>query len=196
MGYTRYFIYKHPITNFVFQDPLDGLRGMRRRSVIVSVAMITFLANLILNEFVFDDDDSLSNDWDELRNNMTLTRHLIITVLLAVALFLVNLLLSGFYALPDTWLCSSWVCSYCKYKIYYTAFMLFLLNALLFVFMAINKVTVFMDWLVSYGLYAAIVTPITITASYVCFGGKESEAKRDRINKRNSHQELASMDYA
>jgi hypothetical protein len=185
MGFVRYFFYNHSALNFVFQDPRDPLRGFRRRSVILSVVLLTFLLNVIVQRIWFDGEDaSLRDDFRELADDRRVNDHLWSQIGIALTLYVAQGLLGFYYGLPERAICSPPCCAPLRWQIKFNALWLLLINVAVYFALVFGESQVFLSWLFTYALYSLIIEPLLLIVGYVCCGGKESERIRDLEEER------------
>jgi len=180
MGFFRFFSYRHPILNFIFQDPNDKLKGFLRRAVILNVLTLTFTFTIINDQLLFHGKENTKSDLQTLANDHVATHHLIVTVAYTCGIFVIEWLNEFIYGMT-TWSCMQTpCCAYFRWTILSNALWLFVLNVALYVALLREKSDLFLGWLFSYGLYALAIAPLWIIISYTCLGGKQKEKLLER----------------
>jgi len=146
MGFIVYFFQKHPILNFVFQDPDDPVKGFRRRTITLTVLFITFSFTM-LNDHVFYDGWDTERDFDHLRETKKFSDHLGLTIAFSGFMMIAEWLLEAYYKLPDRWCCSWPCCMPFRYAVYYNVVWVFLVYLIVYVAVLRNYPNVFLGML-------------------------------------------------
>jgi len=205
MGFLSFFLVKHPVTNLIFQDPDDLLKGFRRRTLTLTVIFLTFTFSIINDRLIYPGDNTQS-DFDQLRDSHTATDHFIVTIVYSCCIFILEFWLEFVYSLPDRACCRAPCCIGFRIAVYSEVLWVLLINIIVYAVALRDYPEIFLGWLLSYAIYAVIVTPLSLIARYFCFGGKEREKikqlERERdlghnLNSgRSENEKLNSISYA
>jgi len=189
-NFLKFFTYKHPLLNFIFQDPQDPIKGLMRRAVILSTFTLTFTLTIINDHVFFDGTDTTNSDLSTLVHEHEMTKHLGVTLVISAFISVVAWWNEFLYKMT-TWKCMQYPCCYYfKGSLYFEALWVFLFNALLYGLVLRSHSELFVGWIFSYLLYCGIVVPVMILVSYFLLGGKERMRLQELEQNGNYHHRL------
>lgn len=189
-NFVKFFIYKHPVLNFIVQDPNDPIKGLMRRAVILSTFTMTFTLTVLNDHVFFDGTDTTNSDLSTLVHEKRMTKHLGITLVISAFISILSWWNEFVYHMT-TWKCMQYPCCYYfKASIYFEALWVFIFNALLYGLVLRTHSELFVGWIFSYLLYCGIVAPVLILLSFFVFGGKEKMRVLELEQSQNYHHRL------